>query len=259
MAGFLFHDIIFGPVRSRRLGISLGINPLSVDKKLCTFNCIYCECGWTDKHNAGKRELPGRNTIREYLEQKLIELKDSEITPDSLTFAGNGEPSIHPDFHGIIDDTIELRDKHFPQALITVLSNSTTLHKDEVFEALKKVDQNILKLDAGTEDTYRKINQVQTKTRLKDVVENLQKFNGKLIVQTLFLRGKFKDEIVDNTTEEEISLWLGYLDKIRPEYVMIYPIDRSTPAEDLEKVPSEELEAIAERVNDLGIRTRIYE
>lgn len=259
MAGFLFHDIIFGPVKSRRLGVSLGINPLPVDRKLCTFNCIYCECGWTDGHKAGKGDLPQRATIREFLERKLIELKESDIVPDSLTFAGNGEPSIHPDFDGIIDNTIALRDKYFPKALVTVLSNATTLHKEKVRVALNKVDQNILKLDAGTEDTFKKINQPLTDISFSKVVKNLKNFQGNLIIQTLFVRGQVGNFYVDNTRKKDLIPWLKFIAEIKPQYVMIYPVDRATPAETLEKVSREELEEIAEQVNDLGIATRVYD
>ncbi len=259
MAGFLFHDIIFGPVKSRRLGVSLGINPLPVKSKLCTFDCIYCECGWTDDHKIEKREIPSRETLHDYLERKLIELKESEIIPDSLTFAGNGEPTLHPQFGGIIEDTIALRDQYFPQAKVTVLTNSTTLYRPEVAEALKKIDQNILKLDAGTEETYRKINQPGSNIRLADIVENLIRFEGNIILQTLFVRGNYRDTYIDNTREEELRIWLNHIEKIKPAYVMIYPIDRATPAEELEKVPTEELEQIASRVNELGVATRVYE
>ena len=259
MAGFLFHDIIFGPVKSRRLGVSLGINPLPVDRKLCTFNCIYCECGWTDGYQADQGELPQRKTIREFLERKLAELKESDIVPDSLTFAGNGEPSIHPDFDGIIDDTIALRDKYFPKAAVTVLSNATTLDKEAVRKSLAKVDQNILKLDASTEKTFKKINQPLTNTSLREVVRNLVNFKGNLIIQSLFVRGQVGNFYVDNTTETELQAWLKYISEIKPQYVMIYPVDRATPAETLEKVSREELEEIAERVNELGIPTRVYD
>ncbi len=257
MSGFLFHEIIFGPVRSRRLGHSLGINLLPLKKKFCSFNCIYCECGWTPEDD-GKNTLPKRWEIAEMLEQKLIELKENDLPTDSITFAGNGEPTIHPEFDLIVKDTIALRDKYFPKAVTTVLSNSSMIHQSNIFEALKLVDKNVLKLDAGSQQQFERINLPHKKLQIKDIVENLTKFEGNLIIQTLFLRGSHNGQIIDNTTEEELTLWLEHLKKIRPQSVMIYPIARKTPAQDLEKIPREELEEIAERVHQLGIKTEVY-
>ncbi len=258
MSGFLFHDIIFGPVRSRRLGSSLGINLLPLARKFCSFNCIYCECGWSPKDAKEKESLPRREDIAKLLEEKLQELKENDMPPDNITFAGNGEPTIHPEFDLIVKDTIALRDKYFPDALTTVLSNSSMIHKKEIFEALKLVDQNILKLDTGSQEQFERINLPPSNLKLDNVVDILGNFNGDVIVQTLFLKGSYNDQVIDNTTEEEISLWLEHLKKINPRLVMMYPIDRKTPAKDLEKISSEKLQEIAERVHQLGIKTEIF-
>jgi len=258
MSGFLFHDIIFGPVRSRRLGSSLGINLLPLARKFCSFNCIYCECGWSPEEAKEKESLPKRKDIAQMLEKKLQELKENDMPPDNITFAGNGEPTIHPEFDLIVKDTISLRDKYFPDALTTVLSNSSMIHKEEIFEALKLVDQNIMKVDAGTQEQFERINLPPSYLNLNNIVDILSEFKGDVIVQTLFLRGRYKDQVIDNTTEEEISLWLEHLKKINPRLVMIYPIDRKTPAKELEKISSEELHKIADRVNTLGIKTEIF-
>lgn len=258
MSGFLFNEIIFGPVKSRRLGVSLGINLLPTDYKYCTYNCIYCECGWTQKHNSDHLPLPKREEIKIRLQQKLEQMLADEMAPDNITFAGNGEPTIHPEFAGIVDDTIALRDKFFPKATTTVLSNASLIHKSKIFNALLKVDHNILKLDAGSETQFQRINLPNAKISISKLVENLCKFKGDLIIQTLFLSGKYKGENIDNTTDDEVNLWLEHLKKIKPKKVMIYPIDRETPAQDLNKTPKGKLDEIAKKVQTLGIATEVY-
>lgn len=257
MSGFLFDKLIFGPVYSRRLGVSLGINLLPVNNKYCNFNCVYCECGWTNTKGI-KIVLPKRENFKTQLENKLKELQGTVNEPDSITFAGNGEPTIHPDFGEIINDTIEARDSYAPKAAISILSNASMLHKPSVKEALKKVDKNILKLDTAIESTFQTINQASGSLTLDKVIKNLMSFDGKLIIQTLFVRGEYKGNIIDNTTDKEIEAWLKVLVKINPEYVMIYPIERGTAAEGIEKIPEEELKAIAEKVETLGISTKVY-
>ena len=258
MSGFLFHETVFGPVMSRRLGVSLGINLLPVDYKFCTFNCIYCECGWTHGKADESEGLPGRPEVKNKLEEKLKAMQAEGQAPDAITFAGNGEPTIHPEFPGIIKDTIRLRNKYFPEAKITVLSNASMLHKEEVFEALKSIDKNIQKVDAGSEEQFSLINQPAGKLTLARVVEQLSRFDGNLIVQTLFLRGTHNGTKVDNTTDEEIDLWIGHLKKLKPEYVMIYPVDRATPEQNIEKISFEELSLIAGKVNKEGINTKVF-
>jgi len=255
---FLFHEVVFGPVQSRRLGVSLGINLLPKDKKFCTFNCIYCECGWTHKGLSGRQGLPSRDLVIEILEEKLREMSAREQAPDAITFAGNGEPTIHPDFPAILEDVIRLRDKYFPQARVSVLSNSSTLSKPAIFDALKKTGDSILKLDVGNEEMFRLINNPQKNISLQSIVDKLMEFEGELIIQTLFLRGQVDGKYVDNTKDPGFSQWLGLIGKIRPKYVMIYPIDRATPNGSLEKVSFGELKDIAEKVEAIGIKTQVY-
>jgi wyosine [tRNA(Phe)-imidazoG37] synthetase (radical SAM superfamily) len=254
----LFQDVVFGPIKSRRLGISLGINLLPIDKKYCTFNCIYCECGWTYEDVRMDDRLPTREMVRTRLEEKLIELRNSDKAPDSITFAGNGEPTIHPQFPEILDDTVELRNRYFPDAKVSVLSNSSTLDKPAVFQALKKAGDSMMKLDAGTERMFQLINGPRSGIRLKTVVEKLKEFQGRLIIQTLFLRGTVNGEKVDNTSEPEFSRWMEHVKAINPKYVVIYPIDRATPLETLEKIPFGELKVIAERVEKIGIKAQVF-
>ena len=258
MSGFLFDELIFGPVHSRRLGVSLGINLLPIDNKYCNFNCIYCECGWTDRSKGVKIILPKRDNFKTKLETKLKELQGTVNEPDAITFAGNGEPTIHPKFAEIIDDTIEARDKYAPKAAISILSNASMLHKPSVTNALIKVDKNILKLDSAIDSTFIAINQAQSGITLDKVIEGLLAFDGKLIIQTLFFRGEYEGKIVDNTTDIEVEAWLDIIEKIKPEYVMIYPIDRGTPAKNLEKISKNELNEIASRVEARGISAKVY-
>ena len=257
MSTFLFDQIIFGPVKSRRLGLSLGVNLMPTDSKVCSFDCIYCECGWTPKKREQKAILPTRGMVRQKLEEKLTEMGESNELPDVITFAGNGEPTLHPEFEGIIDDTIELRDRLTPKARIAVLSNATMLYKPPVVRALQKVEDNIQKLDSAFEETIRKIDCPTSRFKLSDVVENLKAFNGKVIIQTLFLRGNHQGEPIDNTTEAELSAWLKLVAEIKPSQVMIYTIDRDTPATGLEKVKLEELQQIADRVNKIGFKVQV--
>lgn len=255
---FLFQDVVFGPVKSRRLGVSLGINLLPVDAKYCTFNCIYCECGWTHDKIQGEKKLPSREMVSEKLEEKLKELVVTGVRPDAITFAGNGEPTIHPQFAEIMEDVIRLKDQYFPEAMVSVLSNASMLGKPAIFQALKKTGNSILKLDAGTEKMFKLINGPRSGITLHSIIEKLKEFHGDLIIQTLFLRGKIDGETIDNTAEPEISRWLEHISAINPKYVMIYPIDRATPLETLEKISFAELGKIADRVEKMGIKAQVY-
>ncbi len=257
MSTFLFDQIIFGPVNSRRLGVSLGVNLLPTDSKVCSFDCIYCECGWTPRKREKKAVLPLRELVKQMLEEKLKDMIRNNEYPDVITFAGNGEPTLHPEFEGIIDDTIGLRNQLAPKARIAVLSNATMLHKPGVVRALLKVEGNIQKLDSAFEETIRRIDCPNSNFSLKKVVENLKSFNGKVIIQTLFLKGNHKNEIIDNTTESELTEWMKLLAEIKPLQVMIYTIERDTPAAGLEKVNLDELEAIAERVRAIGFEVQV--
>ncbi len=248
----LYDNIIFGPVRSRRLGLSLGVNLLPIDSKLCSFDCIYCECGWNDEH-PGKRRFNAREDVSAMLDATLEKMVAAGTPPDVITFAGNGEPTLHPDFELIIEDTIALRDKHCPAAKVSVLSNATQIHREDVRRALLRVDNNILKLDSAFDSTVQLVNKPQGAYTVARTVELLKKFEGKLIVQTIFLRGEYLSQRIDNTTEEEVSAWLKLIEEIAPKQVMVYSLDRDTPCQTLEKVEKDELRAIAARVEALGI------
>ena len=249
----LFHDIVFGPVHSRRLGLSLGVNLLPTESKLCSFDCIYCECGWNAEH-PGTRRFNARDEVRRQLEASLHRMVAEGTPPDVITFAGNGEPTLHPEFEAVIDDTLALRDALCPAAKVSVLSNATQLHRDDVRRALLRVDNNILKLDSAFDTTARRIANPQNPAyTVRGIVEQMKRFEGQMILQTMFLRGEYHGAPVDNTTETEVAAWLRLVDEIRPRRVMVYSLDRDTPCPTLEKVPREELQAIAARVEALGI------
>jgi wyosine [tRNA(Phe)-imidazoG37] synthetase (radical SAM superfamily) len=258
MATFLFDEIVFGPVKSRRLGVSLGINLLPTKLKVCNFNCIYCECGWTRNIEKALNHLPLREDVYKALEHKLSEMKDQMQPPEIITYAGNGEPTLHPEFPGIIDDSITLRDKYFPEAKIAVLSNATTISNPNIKAALLKVDKNILKLDSAFESTIKIHNQPGININAEELIENMISFNGKLIIQTLFLRGMYKGNVVDNTTPAEINAWLKAIERIKPSEVMIYTISRDTPVGgQLNKVPVKELRGIGALVESLGFKVQV--
>lgn len=253
----LFDHIVFGPIHSRRLGVSLGINLLPYDGKLCSFDCIYCECGY-NKDNRTRTALPTKEEVKTALENKLQELEKENIVLDVITFAGNGEPTMHPRFAEIIDDTIELRNKYVLSAKISVLSNAMNIGREKVFDALRKVENNILKLDSAFIDTVRLIDcPNSSEYSIEKQVELFKRFDGNFILQTMFLRGMHDGKVVDNTTEKEILAWLEVIKEIKPKEVMIYAIDRDTPEKQLKKVPLVELQQIGKRVEELGIKVNV--
>lgn len=252
MSTILFDKIIFGPIHSRRLGVSLGVNLLPADGKLCSFNCIYCECGLNEDRRT-RTKMPTREEVKKALESKLLEMQAENTCPDVITFAGNGEPTLHPEFGAIIDDTIETRNRLCPKAKVAVLSNATMLHKQDVFDALNKVEDNILKLDSVLDSRIQQLDVPNSPSfNFAGLLEQLKRFKGNVIIQTMFLRGEHNGESVDNTTEEEITGWIEALKQIRPKQVMIYTIDRETPVHSLRKVSKEDMEVIADRARAEG-------
>lgn len=257
MATFLFDEIIFGPVSSRRLGVSLGINLLPTDSKFCSFDCIYCECGWTPEKGTVKTVLPTSEEVKQKLEEKLQLMQQENKLPDVITFAGNGEPTMHPEFEDIIDDAIIMRDKYAPKARIAVLSNASRIHQKRVFNALLKVDDNIQKLDSAFEETIQLLDRPRGRFRLWEVVDELCNFEGKVIIQTMFVKGTFNGKLVDNTTDDEVEAWLKLIQFIAPRQVMIYTIARDTPVDTLEKITLKELEKIAAKVRAAGFDVQV--
>ncbi|MBR4920013.1 MAG: radical SAM protein [Prevotella sp.] len=258
MSTVIYPSPIFGPVHSRRLGISLGINLLPADGKVCSFNCIYCECGFNEDHRP-TRSMPTPSEVSQALELKLQEMTADKQLPDVLTFAGNGEPTCHPQFAEIINDTIRLRDQYCPKAKVCVLSNATYIHRPQVHDALMKVDDNILKLDTIDPLYINKVDRPNGTYDVNAIIERMKAFNGHIIIQTMFMKGEMEKrsegemESVDNTGEEYVAPWLEVVKQIKPQQVMIYTIDRETPAHHLQKASREQLDAIRDRVIAAGI------
>lgn len=252
----IYPSPIFGPVHSRRLGVSLGINLLPADGKVCTFDCIYCECGF-NKDRRPTQPFPTREEVRTALENRLLDMQQNGPTPDVLTFAGNGEPTAHPHFPEIIEDTLALRDKYFPKAKVSVLSNSTFIHRPAVFDALNKVDNNILKLDTVDEAYIHEVDRPTGKYSIASVVEGLKSFKGNCIIQTMFLKGSYKGLDVDNTSDKFVLPWLEAVKEIAPRQVMIYTVDRETPDHDLLKATHEELDRIAVLIRETGLEVSV--
>ena len=247
----LFKEIAYGPIHSRRLGTSLGMEIMPLDHKLCTFDCVYCECGWNQP--VSHPTLPTRDEIRTALDAKLQVLTAEGTTPDVITFSGNGEPTLHPDFLPIIKDTCALRDRYCPQAKVSVLSNSTQLGRADVVEALRMCDNRILKLDAATDTMMRLIDQPVNKALdVQTIIGWLKQFNSDFTLQTCFLRGTHNGVILDNTTDKELRAWYDAVKELRPKQVMIYVIDRKTPEEHLEKISRDEMERIATPLREKG-------
>lgn len=252
MSTVIYPSPIFGPVHSRRLGVSLGINLMPADGKSCTFDCIYCECGF-NRDRRPKLPRPTREEVADALETKLKEMTTEGVAPDVLTFAGNGEPTSHPAFAEIMDDTLRLRDKYFPKAKVSVLSNSTFVHRKAVHDALMRVDNNILKLDTVDPEYIDTVDRPVGHYDVNKIIEGLRSFNGHVIIQTMFLKGTIDGKDVDNTGARYVEPWLEAVKKIAPMEVMIYTIDRETPDHDLMKATPAELNAIKAKVEAMGI------
>ena len=243
----LFDQIAYGPIHSRRLGTSLGMELMPLAHKLCTFNCVYCECGWNTPVSHPK--LPTREEVKMALEARLKEGLDLDV----ITFSGNGEPTLHPDFLSIIEDTCALRDQYCPKAKVSVLSNSTQLGRPDVVQALRLCDNRILKLDAATDEMMRRIDlPVNEHLTVKQIIEWLAQFNGDFTLQTCFLRGEHAGQRIDNTTPEELEAWYKAVETLHPKQIMIYVIDRKTPEENLTKISREEMETIAAPLRTKG-------
>lgn len=256
MSTIIFPAPIFGPVHSRRLGVSLGINLMPADGKVCTFDCVYCECGFNADFRPRQRR-PTREEVREALEARLQDMQANGPAPDVLTFAGNGEPTAHPHFSEIIDDTLALRDRYFPKAKVSVLSNSTMLFRPEVVEALKRIDNNILKLDTVDPEYIRRVDRPTGAYDVNDIISQMKAFKGQLIIQTMFMKGTHDGLSVDNTTDRYVLPWLDAVRDIAPRQVMIYTIDRETPDRNLEKATPEELDRIAALVREAGMEVSV--
>ena len=245
----LFSSIVYGPIRSRRLGVSLGVNLMPTTAKLCSFDCVYCECGWNQ--SVLHPQLPTREDVRDALFNQLSTLT---IQPDVITFSGNGEPTMHPDFLGIIRDTCVLRDQYCPNAKVSVLSNSTQLGRKDIVEALRLCDNRILKLDSAIDATMHLIDKpVNHHLTIAQVIEWLRAFDGDFTLQTCFLRGEYMGNVIDNTIPDELEAWYEAVDILHPKQVMIYVIDRETPLKTLEKIAPEQMQTIAQPLRERGI------
>ena len=257
MQTVLFHSTIFGPIHSRRLGTSLGVNLLPDDGKICSFDCLYCEAGYNAQGH-GTTGIPSREDVKRRLEEKLKSMKEGGERLDVITFSGNGEPTLHPEFEGVIEDTLALRDRYYPEVKVSVLSNATRLGNPGVVRALAKVDNNILKLDSAIEETVRLIDRPAPGYDLGKVKEQIGSFGNAAIVQTMICRGEHEGKTIDNSTEEEISALIEAYKAIRPGEIMIYSLDRPTPETKLQRVPKEELAAIASRITaETGIPVQV--
>lgn len=252
MSTIIYPSPVFGPVHSRRLGVSLGINLLPADGKVCSFDCVYCECGY-NRDFRPHSTMPTREEVKRVLEERLCEMAEKGPAPDVLTFAGNGEPTLHPHFAEIVADVLALRDTYFPKAQVSVLSNATQLHRPDVVEALKRVDNNMMKLDTVNNAYIRAVNRPTGGYDVNRVVEQLRAFAGKVIIQTLFMQGTVDGCDVSNTSDTYVLPWLEQVKSIAPSKVMIYTIDRETPEPGLRKATAEQLDGIAGRLRHAGL------
>lgn len=256
MSTILWQGIVFGPIKSRRLGNSLGINLMPVNGKVCSFDCIYCECGW-NKDGKGNQTIPSFDDVKSAITTQLEKHRREDTAIDTITFSGNGEPTLHPQFPGIIDHTIHERDRLFPDAKVSVLSNATRIGKPNVMEALKKVDNPILKIDSALEEFVKLVDNPAPGYSLKETIENLKLFDGNFILQTMFLRGEQNGIKFDSTDPANTEPWVKLVKELKPREVMMYTIDRETPNSSLRKVTVEEMERIAEPLRKDNIFVQI--
>ena len=252
MATFLWDDIVFGPIHSRRVGRSLGINLLPREAKVCSFDCVYCECGGL-KRGAARHPLPTLEQVRVAIEGRFAALAAEGVDIDSISFTGNGEPTLHPDFAAVIDITLAARDRWFPQAVVSVFTNATRLDRPEVVEALKKVDNPILKIDCALDEMAKVMNRPRKGYKVADAVENMKAFGGNFVMQTMLVRGS----VVDNTTPEALEAWYGVVRELKPREIMLYSVSRDTPVKGIEKVSAEDLGAAAAPLVAEGFNVQI--
>lgn len=239
----IFPTNIVGPIHSRRLGVSLGVNLLPKDGKVCSFDCIYCECGWNADHRGGR--FPDADEVLAALEEKLRTMHAAGDPLDVITFAGNGEPTLHPEFPRVIDRTLALRDEYYPEVKVSVLSNATRMTVPAVREALLRIDNNILKLDGAFDETIHLIDQpADPHYSVRHVVDGMKSYEGCLIVQTMFVRGNHSGHVIDNTTPGEVEAWRQLMREVRPRQIMVYSLDRPTPEQHLTAVSKAEMEQI---------------
>lgn len=247
-----FDDIVFGPIFSRRLGSSLGVNILPSKGKLCNFDCVYCECGW-NKDGISDNIFPRLGDVAAALEAKMRAVLAEGKNVDSITFSGNGEPTMNPDFAEIIDVTLELRNRFFPHAKVSVLSNATLAGRPKVMEALLKVDNPIMKIDASSDDLVRMINKPTGYYSLASVVDNLRKFEGRFVLQTMFL----KSADFDTAAPEPLKAWMDIVRELHPREIMVYTIDRETPDKTLGKYTVEQMRELVQPLVDEGFNIQI--
>ncbi len=252
MATKLFESLIVGPIHSRRLGSSLGINLMPEHGKICSFDCIYCECGWNKDHDQDKLR-PIAKQVEQALKERAEELHRDNIRVDSITFSGNGEPTIHPEFAKIVDITLRIRDEYLKDAKVSVLSNASMIWKKEVRQALMKVDNPILKIDSTDKDIVNAVNRPAPGYSLDKTIEDLKKFNGNFILQTIF----FKTIDFDLTDKKLTEDWRNLVRQLRPRQIMMYTLDRDTPAKDLKKATMEEMREIALPLKEEGFNITI--
>ncbi len=256
----LFENTIVGPIHSRRLGHSLGVNLLPLKHKKCSFDCVYCECGWNRESEEGELFFDTPEHIAVLLEERLKELVAAGRPVDSFTFAGNGEPTLYPHFPQVVDVVCAMRDKYYPQAVVTLLTNATQLIHPAIYDAVHKLDNPILKLDAGTETMWQRINRNNSEIgcTFSQLTDNLIRFGHDGIIQTLLFEGEHAGEPISNIAEEEFAAYAAWIKKINPRYVMLYSLDRATPEKALRKLSVEEMQPYAEILRKEGIETKVY-
>ena len=253
----LQHGITYGPVQSRRLGLSLGINLLPTEYKLCSFNCLYCQYGWTKKVTfaPGERlkDLPSVDAVAAALETALAELSRDHRTMDAISICGNGEPTLYPALAEVIVKVKRIRDRYQPRARVAILSNSSTVGDHAVRAALDLLDVKIMKFDAGSEEMFRQLNHPAAPVYMGEIVAGLKALK-KIFLQSCFVQGR-----VTNADPDSVAMWIDKVREIHPLSVQVYTLDREPADKRIEKVSRTTLAWIADAVRwRAGLPAEVY-
>jgi len=249
---------VYGPIHSRRFGHSLGINPLPVTYKFCDFDCVYCQYGWTPRPGSTAKKTdeklkPLHQLLRE-IEKSFQSIKVEKTPVDVITIAGNGEPTLYPEFLKFVTGLVELRDRYFPKVPLGILSDSSQCHRSEIKEALEMLDERCMKLDAGDFETIRNINKPAGSFDLPRMLEALRELR-EVTIQSLFVQGSY-----DNTKPEQIDRWVEAVGFVQPKLVQVYTVDRPPADSGIVPVPLAQLRGIAELSQSMtGVRTEIFD
>ena len=250
----LQQGILYGPIRSKRLGCSLGLNLFPSDRKVCSFDCVYCHFGGTTDHVRQSERL-GIPSVTEVL-AAVEEFLKSDNDFDYITFSGNGEPTMYPDFAELVPKLHELIRRRRPSVRLALLSNSSCVGEESLYPALKLIDLPIFKLDAGNQTTFEILNRPCPGVTISAIIDGLTRLSARqeIIIQTVMVDGP-----VPNHDGQAFDDWIVAIRRIRPGAIQLYTTDRPVADTRVRKVSDRQLETIAARIRELtGVPAQAY-